>query len=167
MRRDCLSVAFLLGLAVWLLPAAALANSSWVWISETRPYDLLPWVMAVTLLVETLMINYPARVRQLPRVLAVVVLGNALSFAAPYLISYASAADLGYTLQSTLEHTPIYIVGLFYLFATLAIELPVVYNALARRVTDPRRLLRIIIAANVLTTVFTAVVERTLCEGKW
>lgn len=35
------------------------ANSSWVWISQTRPYDVLPWVALVT---------------------------NLLSFAAPYVL---------------------------------------------------------------------------------
>ena len=28
------------------------ANSSWVWISETRPYDILPFVIVITLVIE-------------------------------------------------------------------------------------------------------------------
>lgn len=42
---SCAAVCLLLGVRVY-------ANSSWVWISETRPFDVLPWVAAVTILIE-------------------------------------------------------------------------------------------------------------------
>ena len=32
------------------IPQVVSANSSWIWISETRPYDLLPIVIILTLL---------------------------------------------------------------------------------------------------------------------
>ena len=35
-----------------LLPVNAFADSSWVWISEKRPFDILPWVALGTILIE-------------------------------------------------------------------------------------------------------------------
>ncbi len=48
-QRAAVTVAIL---SCALFPAAVFANSSWVWISEKRPYDLLPFVIAGTLIIE-------------------------------------------------------------------------------------------------------------------
>ena len=34
-------------------PMHAYADSSWHWISDTRPYDVLPYVIVMTLAIET------------------------------------------------------------------------------------------------------------------
>ena len=43
-------------------PMLASANSSWVWISETRPYDILPFVVIGTLLIETVAVNLVGKI---------------------------------------------------------------------------------------------------------
>ena len=58
------------------MPLTAYANSSWHWVSATRPYDLLPLVIIATMLIEIISINYVARIRNLKRVIPVVSLAN-------------------------------------------------------------------------------------------
>jgi len=149
-----------------LLISTASANSSWVWVSETRPYDVLPFVIVITLLVEVLAIRYIANIQNLSAILWRVSLGNALSFAAPYLAVAASSSQMGYSFREMYEHLPHYHVGTVFLLLTLAVELPVVLSL--RKYTEHKKeLLFTIVTANVITTVFTAIVERTLCYGRW
>lgn len=153
---------------VCLFPLTALANSSWVWISETRPLDVLPWVVIVTLLVETLAIIYIAKIRKLPKVLGFVVVSNLCSFAAPYLFVYLGClSEQLYTFSQTLEHTPFYTVGIGYLLMTLIVEVPFVYAALREEAEHKTRLVWVIVGANVLTTLITAITERVFCQGSW
>jgi len=51
----------LLLLLICFLPITACANSSWVWIAETRPIDILPFVVVGTLVFETMVILFMAR----------------------------------------------------------------------------------------------------------
>lgn len=46
-NRAWLASAFLI-----MLPASALANSSWRWFTKTRPHDLLPLSIVLTILLE-------------------------------------------------------------------------------------------------------------------
>lgn len=85
-----LSGVFLSAAALLLCGATASANSSWIWISETRPYDLLPWVVLVTLAVETVCVDRIPGVDRLPKTFCVVAAANIVSFAAPYLLKYLS-----------------------------------------------------------------------------
>lgn len=55
----------LLLIVLLLIPMNVQANSSWVWISERRPYDLLPMVIVVTLVIEILGINFVAGIKKL------------------------------------------------------------------------------------------------------
>ena len=54
-RTICLSTILIL---LWFSSITAFANSSWVWISETRPDDLLPFVIAGTLIIEIIEKDY-------------------------------------------------------------------------------------------------------------
>ena len=55
MKKYKLISAVIIGLfSIQLFDLTAFANSSWVWISETRPYDVLPWVAIGTLIIETI-----------------------------------------------------------------------------------------------------------------
>ena len=49
----------------------------------------------------------------------------------------------------------------------VACEMPIVYNILKKDTEQRKKLFLVIIGSNVLTTVLTAVVERTLCYGRW
>ncbi len=158
-----LSTAMLTILTACMLTLTVSANSSWHWISSTRPYDLLPIVVVVTLAVETLALTRLAKVQPLSKVLCIVLLGNSLSFAAPYVF----VNHTPYTFSQALEHVPLYTVGIAYLVATLLIELPVVYYALRKYTDNRKRLVFVTVGANVVTTLLTALAERLFCRGSW
>lgn len=158
-----LSASMLALITACMLTLTVSANSSWYWISSTRPFDLLPIVIAVTLTAETFALTRFAKVTPFGKVLCIVMLGNSLSFAAPYVF----VDHTPYTFTQALEHVPMYTVGVAYLIATLLIELPVVYCALRKHTENRKRLIWVTVAANVVTTVFTALVERLFCRGSW
>ena len=156
-----------LGTSAFTLLASA--NSSWVWISETRPYDILPFVIIGTLLIETVAVNLVSKVGNWYKTFFAVLEGNIISFVVPY-IGYSNTtpyADAGYTLSEIINHGPYYTVGTAFLLLTLIIELPVVYFLLKKDADNKKKLALCIVLANVVTTVLVAVVERTLCYGRW
>ncbi len=159
------SIAMMTVIVACLMPMSVSANSSWHWISSTRPYDLLPIVIVVTLAAETLAITRLAHVQPFSKVLCVVLIGNSLSFAAPYV--WSDLTSELYTFSQLLEHWPIYTIGLVYLIVTLLMELPVVYYSLRKSTNNGKRLLWVTVGANVTTTLFTAFVERIFCRGSW
>ena len=63
------------------------ANSSWVWISEMRPYDILPWVAICTLGIETISLVFIAKIKKGFKVFSFVAIANIISFATPYLMA--------------------------------------------------------------------------------
>ena len=158
----------------------AYANSSWHWISSTRPYDLLPVVIVLTLAIEVYLINCKAKVNCLKLVIPTVALANTVSFLVPYLwmavdpfsvYSYANFADsengLFGVIKYSAERGPSYTVSIVYLLVTLAAETPIVYLLLKRKADNKKQLFKVIILANVITTVLTFAVERIFCRGEW
>ena len=151
---------------------AALANSSWRWLTKTRPWDLLPLVIAVTLLVEVLAVWFDLGRKRLVKTAACVTVANLLSFAAPYVCEWGTMRFDGttgrsYSFLEHLDHWPVYTVGIAYLLITLAVEVPVVYRVLRADANRKKRLLLTIILANLATTAFTAFVERVATRGAW
>ena len=144
------------------------ANSSWVWISETRPYDILPFVIVGTLLIETLAVNILSKIDNWYKTFFAVFVGNIISFIAPY-IGYSNSlySQIGYTLSQIIDRGPYYTVGTAFLLLTLIIELPVVYFLLKKEADNKKKLAVTIVLANIVTTALVAVVERTLCYGRW
>ena len=161
-----LSVISLLGALMFTVSASA--NSSWVWISETRPYDILPFVVAGTLLIETVAVNLVSKVGNWYKTFFAVFVGNIISFIAPY-IGYSNSlySQIGYTLSQIIDRGPYYTVGTAFLLLTLIIELPVVYFLLKKDADSKKKLAVTIVLANIVTTALVAVVERTLCYGRW
>ena len=167
MKKNKYSLALIISL--FLLPILSLtvfANSSWHWISETRPYDVLPWVAIGTLIIETISITYFAKVEKKFLTFIVVTLANLLSFAAPYLIVWGTPSAVGYTFEMTMENLPFYTIGVFYYIATVLIELPVVFISIPNTVSN-RKFAAIILISNAVTTALTAIVERIICVGRW
>ncbi|MCH5263601.1 MAG: hypothetical protein J1F42_11855 [Lachnospiraceae bacterium] len=160
---------------LWFFPITAFANSSWMWISETRPDDLLPFVIAGTLLIEILAVRFVAGINNFKKIIPVTVISNLVSFVAPYLLMFItvqtenSTVSNGtlFTFKDALEKWPFYTVGLAFLIMTLACEMPIVYNVLKKETKHRKKLASVIIGSNLLTTVLTAIVERTLCYGRW
>ncbi|MBQ8804417.1 MAG: hypothetical protein IJZ53_12340 [Tyzzerella sp.] len=165
-RKTTLIIVFLLLLSI---PQVVSANSSWCWISETRPYDVLPVVAVATILIEVVMINRCAGLKSYYRTMACVTVANLLSFVCPYIVNYCRLIEgKGYQpISDMFEHWPVYTVGICFLIVTVAVELPIVYLGLRKRVEDTKKLKRIIVIANVLTTIMVAVVERMFCQGHW
>lgn len=155
-------------LLVFAFSLTAFANSSWVWISETRPYDVLPFVAIATLIIETAALNGFLKIGNWHRVFTGVLIGNLISFAVPY-IGYSNTTPYAgyYTLTQILQRGPFYTVGAAFLIVTVAVELPFMYFWLKKSVKNKKLLVLVTVLANVVTTAMVAVVERVLCEGHW
>ena len=139
----------------------ALANSSWYWLTDTRPYEVLPFAAAATVAIEFAAIYFVARVRRPWKTLFVVLIANLLSFGLPYPIQLASPAS-----SYTLDRLP-YLIGTLYFTITIAIELPVTILSLKKDAPSEKRLVLTVLAANALTTAMCAAVERLYSHGSW
>ena len=156
------SVTFLL-LAGFIFSVSA--NSSWAWISEKRPYDLLPFVALATLLIETLGYNLLLKTENFYRTFSGVLIGNLISFAVPY-IGYSNTPPYyDMPLSYILERGPFYTVGAAFLIITILVELPFMYFWLKKEVENKKKLVAVAILLNTVTTVMVAIVERVFCEG--
>lgn len=155
------------GMAARALALFARANSSWVWLSETRPLDLLPAVMVLTLAIEITAVLLALKKRNFRKVLLVVTLANLLSFAAPYLFNFLRFTIDGIPYREYLEHWPSYIVGTVYLVVTIVIELPVVWLSLRKDTDYPGWFALVILLANAVTTGLTMLAEDIFCSGRW
>ena len=154
-------------LLVFAFSFTAFANSSWAWISETRPYDVLPFVAIATLAIETAALNLVLKIGNWHKVFSGVLIGNLISFAVPY-IGYSNTTPYyDMPLSYILERGPFYTVGAAFLFLTVAVELPFMYFWLKKSVKSKKLLVLVTVVANVVTTAMVAVAERVLCEGRW
>ncbi len=152
---------------IFIFSFTAFANSSWVWISETRPYDVLPFVALATLIIETAALNLILKIGNWHKVFSGVLIGNLISFAVPY-IGYSNTPPYyDMPLSYILERGPFYTVGAAFLFLTVAVELPFIYFWLKKDVKNKKLLVLITVLANVVTTAMVALAERLLCEGHW
>lgn len=154
-------------LLVFAFSLTAFANSSWVWISETRPYDVLPFVAIATLIIETAALNLILKIGNWHRVFTGVLIGNLISFAVPYIDYSNTPPYYDMPLSYILESGPFYTVGAAFLFLTVAVELPFIYFWLKKDVKNKKLLVLTTVMANIVTTVMVAVAERVLCEGHW
>ena len=149
-----------------LYPVLCFANSSWVWLTDTRPYYILPYVIVATLLIETLAINYIPKTKKPIRVFIIVLIANLLSFAAPYIWTIIDPNAI-YHFPEAIEHYPYYTICLEYFIITIVVELPVVFFSLKKYAEKEKVLLLTVLGANALTTIFVAVIERKICYGQW
>ncbi len=143
------------------------ANSSWVWISETRPFDILPWVALGTLVIETICLFVFAKIKNIFKIFTFVSIANVISFVTPYLVNLILYANSMFTFEKYLEHWPSYTVGVLFCIATILIELPIVYIFLSKDAISRKRFFITFVVSNVITTVLVAVIERIFCVGRW
>ena len=113
-------ILFLL-ISVVLFGATAFANSSWQWISETKPFDLLPIVAIATIFIETAAINWGGNVHRLYKVFGINILANMVSFFIPYLLNWADqVTHMKYHVFSDMiQYDHIYTVGTYYFILEL------------------------------------------------
>lgn len=168
-RYRILNTGILMVLLCPFFTIPAFANSSWRWLAETRPYDVLPYVIAITVGVETAALVTVAKVSKIGKAFCFVSLANLLSFLAPYVLEFAAfRMDRLYpSFSYYLEQVPVYTVGIAYAVMTLAVELPLLSAALKKDTDSRGRLHAVIIGANLLTTAITFLVEHVFCPGRW
>ena len=168
MKKYKLISSFIISLVlIQLFNLTAFANSSWVWISETRPYDVLPWVAIGTLVIETLSLMIFAKTKNNSRTFAFVTIANVISFAAPYLVNLISYSEQQFPFEKYLENWPSYTVGISFCIATILIELPIVYFSLRKNVVSIKNFVITVIVSNIVTTILVAIIERLFCVGNW
>jgi len=161
------------------LPTAAYATPSWIWLTMT-PLNILPYAAIATILIETFIIckfNSINKSKNIAFAFLFICLANLLSFILPYSTLASGYAGITYehhsfagiieAIEFGVGAFPYYIVGGFFLFLTLVVEIPVVYASLRGKVANAKRLIIVTLCANTLTTVIIAVIERILCRGHW
>lgn len=164
--KTSLRISIMIMALMALFSLNAFADSSWVWISEKRPFDILPWVALGTILIEWLSIWLIPKTGHSLKVLGIVMIANVASFLLPYAFLKADLSWYG-TFEHILDSGPHYIVSGVFLMLTIIIEMPIVYNALKKQVQDRKVLKVVIIVSNIITTAGVAIVERLITEGYW
>lgn len=151
-----------------LLPMTASANSSWIWLSEARPYDVLPFVSAITIAIEVAALWFVLGKKHLVKIAVVVAIANLLSFAAPYLFLYDETIRMPLKpFTELMEYGYYFTVGVIFLLMTLLVELPIVFFILCKHADQKWRFLLTVVGMNVVTTLITAAAERIFCYGQW
>ncbi len=153
-----------------LFPVGVYANSSWHWITQRRPWYVLPFAAVLTVVIEIIMIKKAAGIQNnaVFRLCSAVIIGNLLSFALPYIWYLETAVDEGiYTFEHFMETWPAYTVGLVFLAMTLIIETPAVYFTMRKKAKSGKKLILAIIVSNTVTTLMTAGAERLISPGRW
>ena len=159
MNRRMTALAVLM--VICLLPITASANSSWIWLSEARPYDVLPFVAVITIAIETAALWYVLGKKHLVKIAVVVVIANLLSFAAPYLFWYDESIRMPLKpFPELMEYGHYFTVGTIFLIMTLVLEIPVVFLTLRKYAKGKWRFLLTVAGVNVVTTIITAAAER-------
>lgn len=167
MRKRNVQLAVLL----MMMPAGALANSSWRWFTKTRPHDLLPLSIVLTVAIEIFALLRFGGVKSKGWAAGGVIAANLISFLVPWALEYEDFLYGGWNTAMSfgafLSKTPHYQVTILFLCLTLLLELPVLYLLLRKRAQDKKRLMITAAGANAMTTAICAVLERTLCHGQW
>ena len=148
-----------------IIPQAVFADSSWCWLTDTRPFDILPPVALATIVIEVLAIWLIPHTGKLMKTAVAVILANAASFLLPYALLLNDPVYPKF--DDMLNAGPNYIVGAGFVILTLVIEIPIVYNLLKKHVDSKKRLLWSIVGSNIVTTAMVAVIERMVTDGYW
>ena len=164
-RRVAIRIIVLSSLMLLILPQAVFADSSWCWLTDTRPFDILPPVALATIVIEVLAIWLIPHTGQFMKTAVAVILANAASFLLPYSVLVFNQVYPKF--EDALNAGPNYIVGFGFVMLTLLIEIPIVYNLLKKHVDSKKKLLWSIIGSNIVTTAMVAVIERMVTNGYW
>ena len=166
--KNILSTTILLAAIISCSVLNVSANSSWIWLTKKQPYELLPIMIVVTLLLESVMLTTVLKV-ELKKAFKWICIGNICSFLVPYLFNYGMLnVSMGYeSFKQALSTGPYYIVRIGYLLLTLVVEVPIVWSGICKNVNSKKKGISTIVIANILTTALVYIVERFFCKGKW
>ena len=164
-RRAVIRIIVLSSLMLLVLSQFVFADSSWCWLTDTRPFDILPPVALATIVIEVLAIWLIPHTREFIKTAVAVILANAASFLLPYALLLNDPVYPKF--DDMLNAGPNYIVGAGFVILTLVLEIPIVYNLLKKHVDNKKKLLWSIIGSNIVTTAMVAVIERMVTNGYW
>ena len=164
-RRVAIRIIVRSSLMLLIVPQAVFADSSWCWLTDTRPFDILPPVALATIVIEVLAIWLIPNTGKLMKTAVAVILANAASFLLPYALLLNDPVYPKF--DDMLNAGPNYIVGAGFVILTLVLEIPIVYNLLKKHVDNKKKLLWSIIGSNIVTTAMVAVIERMVTNGYW
>ena len=83
-RRAVIRIIVLSSLMLLVLSQFVFADSSWCWLTDTRPFDILPPVALATIVIEVLAIWLIPNTGKFMKTAVAVILANAASFLLPY-----------------------------------------------------------------------------------
>ena len=165
MHFNTTRVVIIAGCILFAMPQTVFADSSWIWLTDYRPFDILPPVALATVVIEVLSIWLIPHTGKFIKTAVVVILANAASFLLPYA---GMLMDPVYPrFDDALNAGPDHIVGFEFVMMTLIIEIPVIYNLLKKHVDSKKKLLLSIVGSNIVTTAMVAVIERMVTDGYW
>lgn len=81
---NIIRVVMIVGFMFFVIPQTAFADSSWIWLTDYRPFDILPPVALATVVIEVLSVWLIPHTGKLIKTAVVVILANAASFLLPY-----------------------------------------------------------------------------------
>ena len=165
MKKRITKVIVITCFVLLIIPQAVFADSSWCWLTDTRPFDILPPVALATIVIEVLAIWLIPNTGKLMKTAVAVILANAASFLLPYALLLNDPVYPKF--DDMLNAGPNYIVGAGFVILTLVLEIPIVYNLLKKHVDSKKKLLWSIIGSNIVTTAMVAVIERMVTDGHW
>ena len=120
----------------------------------------------LTIVIEYLMIKNILHIQNKKRVLIAVCISNLVSFMVPYFAIYYQDG-VNERINQKIESIHFYTINNEYLLMTLIIECPNDYEIVEDEIHDKKKSLGVIAAANVVTTVMVAAIERIACRGSW
>ena len=165
MKKRITKVIVITCFVLLIIPQAVFADSSWCWLTDTRPFDILPPVALATIVIEVLAIWLIPNTGKLMKTAVAVILANAASFLLPYALLLNDPVYPKF--DDMLNAGPNYIVGAGFVILTLVLEIPIVYNLLKKHVDSKKKLLWSIVGSNIVTTAMVAVIERMVTDGYW
>ena len=165
MKKRITKVIVITCFVLLIIPQAVFADSSWCWLTDTRPFDILPPVALATIVIEVLAIWLIPNTGKLMKTAVAVILANAASFLLPYALLLNDPVYPKF--DDMLNAGPNYIVGAGFVILTLVLEIPIVYNLLKKHVDSKKKLLWSIVGSNIVTTAMVAVIERMVTNGYW
>ena len=156
--------AFLFALLLVFMFPIAISASSWAWMSDVRPYHLLPLDIGVASTIEILSLLYIAKVTYKSKAVFFTIFANMVSFAAPYVATFLFEDDGLACLEKNSSYGLLRFahVGMILIFEWIAVFIP-----LCDHVESEKRLIWTIFGSNAVSTALVILLESVLAPGQY
>ncbi len=155
---------FLVALILIFTFPVVISASSWTWMSDVRPYHVLPLTIIVASAVESLSLIFIAKVSRKAKAIFFTTLFNMISFATPYVAMLLFADD---GLAGLETNNPYGLLRIAYVGLILFFEWIALFIALGDYVKSEKRLILTIFGSNAVTTVLVIIIENILAPGSF